>query len=65
MTRTNLKESTPWHILVYAVPRHIRLELKCRNDYWQFGLPALLDILDIDISTNNKQSTRNQNAKEN
>jgi hypothetical protein len=35
--------------LINVVPRHIRLERKCRNDYRRLRLPALLDILEIDI----------------
>jgi hypothetical protein len=31
------------------------LERKCRNDHWQLRLPALLDILDINISTNDNK----------
>ncbi len=41
--------------MIYIALRHIWLERKCRNDHWQLRLPALLDILDINISTNNNK----------
>jgi hypothetical protein len=31
------------------------LKRKCWDDHWQLRLPALLDILDIDISTNDNK----------
>jgi hypothetical protein len=31
------------------------LERKCRNNHWQLRLPALLDILDINTSTNDNK----------
>ena len=41
--------------MVYVVLRHIRLKRKCRHEYRQLRLPALLDILDINISTNDNK----------
>lgn len=42
-------------ILSYIALRNMWLERKQRNDHWQLRLPALLDILDINISTNDNK----------
>jgi hypothetical protein len=56
---TNLRESSPCpfpqRILSYIALRHMWPERKCRNDHWQLRLPALLNILDINISTNDNK----------
>jgi hypothetical protein len=41
--------------LSYIALRHMWLERKSRNDHRQLRLPALLDILDINISTNDNK----------